>query len=345
MNKPLIIAEISGNHMGSLERALKIVHMAAWAGADYIKLQTYTPDEMVYKRDYALSGGLWDGQNLHELYKQGHTPREWHQELFDFARQIGIEIFSTPFSIEDVEFLETLDCPMYKVASMEITDLELIKGISETRKPMVISTGGATKNEISRALNAAWKSPEITLMKCTAAYPAPLEDRNLVTMLDMGRMFNKAKIGLSDHSNGTDDAIIATALGASMIEKHITLDDMQGPDAAFSLTPTEFKLMVNQVTYSAKALGTVKYGPTSQEMVHLRRSLYFTQDMSKGDYLAPHHVVTARPALGIPASRMNMFDRGVYQVSRDIKNGEPVQESDIMLVESNISLSPHGGSG
>lgn len=337
MKRPYIVAEMSGSHLGSLDRALKIIEEAKWAGADAIKLQTYDPNEMIGDWSYVLKGSAWDGENLLELYKRSHTPRKWHKRLFDYAKEIGIDCFSTPFSVSDVQFLETLDCPMYKVASLEITNLDLIGEIATTRKDIIISTGGATTEEIETALGAANRRvlgcrlfTLITLMKCTAAYPA--EERNLVTITDMVRTFN-LPVGLSDHSIGTDDAIIATSLGVSIIEKHITLDDLKGPDSGFALDPVEFKLMVNKIRYTAKALGKVKYGPTSEEMVHLRRSLYFAKDMSKGDYLCPHHITAARPALGLPLSNMERLKEGVHQVTQDVKAGQPITEN---VIESAV---------
>jgi pseudaminic acid synthase len=337
MKKPFIVAEISGNHMGDLGRCKDLIAAAKWAGADAAKIQTYDPERMVLDKDYVIrDGGLWDGENLRGLYEKSYTPRNWHQELFDYAREIGIELFSSPFSPADVDFLETLQCPRYKVASLEITDLNLIRHIARTGKPMIISTGGASEKEILEAIVMADSQSDtdrsdITLLKCTAAYPALAEDQNLITILHMSKQYHGIGVGLSDHSIGADSAVIATSLGAVMIEKHLTMDDGDGPDGLFSLTPTEFKLMVAKVGYAHKSLGYVTYGPKDREMIDLRRSVYFTQDLVKGDVVAPHHLTTARPALGIPASRLIELTDGqqVLKVTRNVEKNTPVQKGDI----------------
>ncbi|MDP4840378.1 MAG: pseudaminic acid synthase, partial [Alphaproteobacteria bacterium] len=246
-NKPFIIAELSGNHNGDINRAIKIIHAACDAGADAVKLQTYTADTITLncdKQDFLIKGGLWDGYKLYDLYKEAHTPWEWHRELFAVAKKMGIKLFSSPFDETAVDFLEELGCPIYKIASFEITHHPLLEYISKTGKPVIMSTGMASIQEIEEAVNVILKSkcPDLTLLHCVSEYPAPVEATNLCTMLDLKERFPGVRIGLSDHSLGTTVAVAAIALGAEVIEKHLTLARVDGGvDSAFSLEPHEFK--------------------------------------------------------------------------------------------------------
>lgn len=270
-SKPFIVAEMSANHLGSFERALKIIDAAKAAGADAIKFQTYTVNGMVEDPNQVLTSGPWAGRSLGDLYAEGMTPRAWHQALFEYARSKNIEPFSTPFTPDDVDFLEELGCSRYKIASFELTDRVLIRHAARTRKPLVMSTGMATAKEIQTAVAEAVTHDcnDVTLLKCTSAYPADASDANLATMCDMaGRTV--WPVGLSDHTLGIGVAIAATALGAAMIEKHLTLARADGgPDAAFSMEPHEFAQMVTECRRAAAAIGDARYGPTESEKPQL----------------------------------------------------------------------------
>lgn len=278
-----IVAEISANHLGSYERAVRLVETAAAVGADCVKFQTFTPEQMV-DEDLVLDIGPWEGRKAIDLYREAHTPREWHKPLFKRASELGLTPFSSVFHPDDVAFLETLDCPIYKISSFEITDLALIRAAARTGKPIVISTGMASNAEIDRAVIAAYPAGcrDLTLLKCTSAYPAPESEANLATMVDLPRgsgvlvdgVRKPTAYGLSDHTLGIGVAVAAVALGASMIEKHLTLRRADGgPDAAFSMEPEEFAQLVTECRRAAAALGTVRYGPTASEHsnVALRR--------------------------------------------------------------------------
>lgn len=267
MNVPMIVAEVSGEHKGSFDRAVKLVISAADAGADAVKFQCFTPEQMV-DDSAVVQAGPWAGMNALVLYRETHTPRNWFPSLFNLAREMKMTPFASAFHPDDVDFLETLNCPIYKIASFEITDLALIRHARMTGKPLIISTGMATDREISNASLAA-QPGEFTLLKCTSAYPAPIEDANLATLEDMTNWTDS--VGLSDHTLGHTAAVVATALGATMIEKHLTLSRADGgPDAAFSAEPHEFRNMVKAVREAAKALGTVHYGPTDAEQSSLQ---------------------------------------------------------------------------
>lgn len=270
MNTPFIIAEVSANHLGSLQRAHAIIDAAAEAGASAVKFQTFTPEQMV-DADKVIEAGPWAGRIALDLYREAHTPREWHPMLFAAARRYGLVPLSSVFHPDDVDFLETLDCPMYKISSFENTDTTLIAKVARTGKPIMISTGMATLDEICTAIQAtAGQHPQgiwndITLLKCTSAYPADASDANLATMVEMGRAVECA-IGLSDHTLGIGVAVAATALGATVIEKHLTIRRSDGgPDAEFSMEPDEFAQMVIECRRAAAAIGTVQYGPTPGE--------------------------------------------------------------------------------
>ena len=323
MNKPFIVAEMSANHLGKLGRAIAIVDAAAAAGADAVKLQTW--DRMVIDENFVIEDGPWAGLRLEELYKEAKTPWAWHQALFARCRTHGMIGFSTPFDRASLEFLELLHCPMYKVASFEITDLPLIRAIAQTGKPIIISTGMATRDEIADAAAEVYAEHDrLTLLKCTSAYPADASEANLNTMIAIGAR-SGCDIGLSDHTPGIGVAVAAATLGATVIEKHLTLARTDGgPDAAFSLEPAEFASLVTECRRAAQAMGSVTYGPTPQEMPQhaLRRSLYIAKDMRAGDLLTTQTVRTARPAKGLPPKCLpQVLGR---PVTRDVSRETPM---------------------
>ena len=323
-----IIAELSANHGHKLENALASVRAAKAAGADVIKIQTYTADTITLDCDSAdfqvKSGTLWDGTTLYQLYKQAYTPWEWHQAIFDEAKKIGIDCFSTPFDKTAVDFLEELGNPIYKIASFEITDIPLIEYAASKHKPMVISTGIATPEDIQLALDACHRvgNYDITLLHCVSAYPAPLEDVNLHTMMDMAERYG-VRVGLSDHTMGSDVAIAAVALGASMIEKHFILDrTIGGPDAAFSMQQDEFASMVQSIRNVEKALGSVAYktNPATIKGREFSRSLYVAEDMKAGDIITEQNVRSVRPGYGLaPKFLPEILGK---RVNRDLKKGD-----------------------
>lgn len=329
MEKTFIIAEMSANHAHDLQKALDTVHAAKEAGADAIKLQTYTADTITLDCDkpefMAEPGGLWSGVKLYDLYKQAYTPWEWHREIFEEANRTGILCFSTPFDSTAVDLLEKLGNPIYKIASFEITDIPLIAYAARKMKPMVISTGVATEEDIRLAVETCRSvgNDDITLLKCTSAYPAPIEDANLLTMTDMRERFG-VKVGLSDHTIGNDVAIAATALGAKMIEKHFIIDrSIGGPDAAFSMNQEEFAAMVKSIRNVEKALGEVYY-PTDPEQIKGRqfsRSLYVAEEMKEGDIITKKNVRSVRPGYGLhPKYLPEILGKSV---NRDLEKGEP----------------------
>jgi sialic acid synthase SpsE len=269
MNAPFIVAELSANHNGSLDRALRLVDAAAQAGADAVKFQLYDPDKMA-PSDLVIESGPWAGRNARELYREAMTPREWFLPLFEHARRSGIEAFSSVFDADGIAFLEGLGCQRYKIASFEIVDLPLIQRVAQTGKPLIISTGMATLEEIGSAVFHSGRCDGLTLLKCTSAYPAPPGHANLQTITHLRVMFPHVDVGLSDHTLGIGAAVAATVLGASLIEKHLTLFRADGgPDAAFSSEPHEFAAMVKACLEAAQAVGEVRYGPTESERPHL----------------------------------------------------------------------------
>lgn len=306
---PFIIAEMSGNHNASLERAFEIVDAAAAAGADAIKLQTYTAETMTLnvKRDeFSISdpNSLWKGRNLYSLYEEAHTPWDWHKPIIDRAMQQGMLCFSSAFDESAVDFLETMDVPAYKIASFEITDLPLIRKVASTGKPMIVSTGMATITEIDEAVTAARGAgcKILVLLKCTSTYPASPANTNLSTIPHMAELFG-CEVGLSDHTLGIGVPVGATSLGATVIEKHLCLARSEGGvDSAFSLEPAEFKQMVEECRRVTPAIGRVSYGPTSSEVNARtrRRSLYIATDLEAGAVLTPHNLRRVRPGLGLP---------------------------------------------
>lgn len=329
--EPFVIAEMSGNHNQSLERALAIVDAAAASGAHALKIQTYTAANMTLDlnvSEFRIDDphSLWRGRSLYDLYVEAHTPWKWHKPIFERCRERGLIGFSTPFDATAVEFLESLGVPMYKVASFENTDLTLIKLIAATGKPMVISTGMATIAELDDAVTAAREAgcEQIVLLKCTSAYPAEPKDINLRTIPHLRELFD-VEVGLSDHTLGLAVPLAATALGASVIEKHFTLSRADGGvDAAFSLEPHELRELVDESRKAWQALGVVQYGASEAEKKSLqfRRSLYVTQDMKKGDPFTSDNLRAIRPGLGLAPKYLDIFLG--RRISCDTKKGTPV---------------------
>jgi pseudaminic acid synthase len=329
--RPFIIAEMSGNHNQSLERAMQIVDAAAAAGADALKLQTYTADTMTIDVRHgefmvAEDNQLWGGQSLYDLYKAAHTPWEWHAPIMDRCKSHGLICFSTPFDASAVDFLEELNVPAYKVASFEITDLPLIGKIAKTGKPMIISTGMADVSEIAEAVATVRENGgrDPILLKCTSSYPADPEDSNLAAMPLLRDIFG-CQIGLSDHTMGIGAAVAAVALGATVIEKHFTLSRNEGGvDAAFSLEPLELASLVTETKTAWRALGTARIGPTKAEKGSriFRRSLYIVKDIARGEILTTEHCRAIRPGRGLPPSYLDVVLG--RRVSRDLVRGTPL---------------------
>ena len=302
-----IIAELSANHHQNFERAARLIDAVKDAGADAIKLQTYTPDTITMRSDrseFLIAGGtLWDGRSLHELYGEAFTPWEWQPKLKQIANDAGLALFSSPFDETAVDFLEEMDVPAYKVASFELVDIPLIQKMARTRKPLIMSTGMATVEEIEESLAAARQqgAAEIALLKCTSAYPSPAEEMNLRTLPELARKFG-VPAGLSDHTVGIAVPVAAVALGARIIEKHLTLSRADhGPDSVFSLEPDEFRAMVDAVRFAEKALGDAQFGPTAPEQASLkfRRSLFVVEDLKSGETFTTKNVRSIRPAHGL----------------------------------------------
>lgn len=322
-----IVAELSCNHRGSLERALELVDLATTAGADAVKVQSWTPGTMVLDQAFVLRSGPWAGTNLSDLYEEAYTPWEWHKPIFDRAAAHQIQAFASVFDVDALIQLQDLGCELYKVASFEIVDIPLIRAIALTRKPMVLSTGMATREEIDQAVRAALESGarDVTLLKCTSAYPATAADAHLATMMTMKQAWC-CPVGLSDHTPGIGVAVTAAALGATMIEKHFTKSRAEGgPDAAFSLEPAEFAALVREVRNVEGALGQAQqFGPTEQEKPQrdLRRSLYFAQDLPAGVVLDGRHLATARPAMGLSPRFYGRVVGTTLKVG--VRRGQPV---------------------
>ncbi len=307
-----IVAEMSANHAQSLDRAVKIVEAAKKAGADAIKLQTYTPDTITIDSDneyFRINGTIWDGRTLYDLYREAHTPWEWHPVLKRVADELSLHFFSAAFDPSSVDFLESLDVPAYKVASAEIVDLPLLQKIAATRKPVIVSTGMATLSEIDTAVRTlrGAGADQLALLKCVSAYPAPPEEMHLLTIPHLAESFG-VPVGLSDHTLGTEVSIAAVALGASIIEKHLTLSKKDGsPDSEFSLEPEEFAAMVSAIRRVECAVGSVRYGASKHEEVarRYRRSLFIVEDVEAGDVLTERNVRSIRPAQGLPPAYLN----------------------------------------
>lgn len=328
---PFVIAEMSGNHNQSLERALEIVDAAAASGAHALKLQTYTADTMtldIEEGKFFISdpSSLWQGTSLYKLYQEAHTPWEWHRPIFDRCREKGLIYLSTPFDDSSVDFLESLEVPCYKIASFENTDLPLIRRVAATGKPLIISTGMATVAELDETVRAAHEAGcrDLILLKCTSTYPATPENTNVLTIPHLRQLFD-CEVGLSDHTMGLGVSVAAVALGATVIEKHFTLRRADGGvDSAFSLEPQEMRQLVVETERAWQSLGTVSYGPTHKEKksIEYRRSLYVVQDMQAGEVFTSHNVRAIRPGLGLPTKYLGVFLGKV--TSRSIKKGTPL---------------------
>jgi N-acetylneuraminate synthase len=330
-HRPYVIAEMSGNHNQSLDRALAIVQAAADAGAHAVKIQTYTADTMtldIAEREFVVSeeGSLWKGETLYDLYKKAYTPWEWHKPIMDRCRELGMACFSTPFDESAVDFLENLDVPCYKIASFENTDLPLIRKVAATGKPMIISTGMANAAELDETVRVAREAGcrDLVLLKCTSSYPATPENTNILTIPHMRELF-RCQVGLSDHTMGIGVATASVALGATVIEKHFTLRRADGGvDSAFSLEPEEMKSLVIETERAWQALGRVSYGPIGTEVASLqyRRSLYVGQDMKAGDVFTEDNLRRIRPGLGLaPKHYEAVLGR---KVRIDVRKGTPV---------------------
>lgn len=324
---PYIIAEMSANHNGLIENAFCLIDAAVQAGASAIKLQTYHPDTITLDSDsddFVIKEGLWAGQTLYQLYASAYTPWEWHSKLFAYAREVGITLFSSPFDHSAVDMLEDLGAPAFKIASFEAIDLPLIRYAASTKKPLIISTGMASFSEIEEAVAAAREAgcEQLALLLCVSGYPAPASEYNLRTLTDMQKCFN-CVVGLSDHTLDNCTAITSVALGASIIEKHFTLDRSRGgPDDSFSLEPNELMTLCRDANTAWSALGKVDYGLKSTEAgnAKFRRSLYFVKDVKKGEVITEAHVRSIRPGFGLhPRHLKELIGK---RVTRDVKQGE-----------------------
>lgn len=327
--RPYVIAELSANHNGDLTRALAIMTAAKEAGASAVKLQTYRPDTITLKSDrpeFQIHGGLWDGHSLYDLYEWAHTPWEWHQALFAKGRELGLTVFSSPFDFSAVDLLESLECPAYKIASFELVDLPLIRHAAQTGKPLIMSTGMANEAEIAAAVEMALKNGngQLALLHCVSGYPAPAAEYNLRAIPMMRQRFG-VEVGLSDHTLGAATAIAATALGATVIEKHFTLARADGgPDCAFSMEPAELTELVTSVNTAHAALGVADYQltPSEQDNRAFRRSLYLIKEIAAGERLTEAHIKSVRPALGLPPAD---YDRLLgKRVTRSMDANQPL---------------------
>ncbi len=332
---PYVIAEMSANHNGDIENAKKIITAAHVSGADAVKIQTYKPDTITLdskSEEFMIrDGGLWDGRSLFDLYEEAHMPWDWHEPLFKFAKEIGISIFSSPFDKTAVDLLEELSAPAYKIASFEIIDLPLIKYVASTKKPMIISTGMANKEEISEALGAAKEGGcnDVALLHCISSYPADPSDYNLKTIADMESSFN-VNVGISDHTLNNTTAITSVAFGACIIEKHFTLDRSGGgPDDSFSLEPDELRSLCEDSKAAWKAIGGIDYKLKEAESsnIKFRRSLYFIKDLKKGEKIKQSDIASVRPGYGIPPKNFDLIIG--KEVSKDVKKNTAIKFSDI----------------
>ena len=329
-----VIAELSANHNGSLATAIETIRAAKRSGADAIKFQTYTADTLTLdcdESDFVIKGGtIWDGKKLHDLYKEAYTPWEWHAQLFEVAKEEGLVCFSSPFDKTAVDFLETLHCPIYKIASFEITDIPLIEYVAKQGKPIIISTGIASYEDILLALETCRKvgNDNITLLKCTSSYPAPVAEANLAMMQQLALDF-KVKIGLSDHTLGSTVPVIATALGAEVIEKHFILDrSIGGPDASFSMNEIEFTEMVKAIREAEVAVGTTSYELSPKQVAgkDFSRSLYVAEAINKGDIITEATIKSVRPGFSLhPKHLPEILGK---KAIRDLKKGERISLSD-----------------
>ena len=329
-NRVFIIAELSANHNGDFNIAVETIRAAKRAGADAIKLQTYTADTLTLnckKDDFIIKGGtLWDGKSLYELYQKAFTPWEWHEKLFEVAKEEGLICFSSPFDNSAVDFLEKLNCPIYKIASFEISDIALINYVAEKQKPVILSTGVADFDSIKLAIETCKKAGnnDITILKCTSAYPSPIEEANLIMMKQYADDFN-VKVGISDHTTGIVVPLAATVLGASVIEKHFIIDkSIGGPDAAFSLDENDFTIMVKSVREAEKSIGNISYKLSNKQIKgkQFSRSLYVSEDIKKGEFFSHNNIRSVRPGYGMhPKYYHDIIGK---KALKDIEMGTPV---------------------
>lgn len=330
-HSPFVIAEMSGNHNQSIERALQIVEAAASSGAHALKIQTYTPDTMTLdleEGEFFIGdpNSPWAGTSLYKLYGEAHTPWDWHKPIFDRARSLGMVPFSTPFDDSAVDFLESLDVPCYKIASFENTDLPLIRRVAATGKPLIISTGMASVAELDETVRAARSAgcKDLILLKCTSTYPASPENTNILTIPHLRELFG-CEVGLSDHTLGVGVSVASVALGATVIEKHFTLDRAEGGvDSAFSMEPTEMAQLVIETERAWHALGQVSYGATAAEEKSrvFRRSIYACEDIAEGELLSPKNIRTIRPGFGLSPK---YYDQCIgRRAKQPIKRGTPI---------------------
>lgn len=331
MKRPIFVAEISANHGGLFDTAIHTIQAAAKSGADMVKFQTFTPSQMTGDDSFIIPSGQWKGRDLKKIYEEAHTPREWHKELFDEARRLNVAPFSTPFHPDDVEFLETIGCPMYKISSFEIGFYDLLRAVSKTGKDIVISTGAADYEEIGRALSIVNNAKRqygrtITLLKCTSSYPAEVKDANLAAMEELRKRFH-CQVGVSDHTTGYAVPAAATALGASMIEKHFTLPGNVTLDSKFSLTPHKFSDMVKLCTDIASSIGEPVLTQTDTGIM-FKRGLWWDSDIEPGQKIERCHLKAARPAGSIPAEFMDSIVGKT--TTRKVKAGKPVNLIDFM---------------
>ena len=335
LTKPFIIAEMSGNHNQSLERALMLVEEAAKTGVDALKIQTYTPDTITIDSDREEflikdKDSLWKGETLYSLYKKAYTPWDWDKPIFDKCAKLGIIGFSTPFDFSAVDFLEDLNVPFYKIASFENYDLPLLKYVAKTKKSVIMSTGMIQLNELKESVVVLKDNgcPEVVILKCTSTYPADPENTNLLTISDMQKQFPDCVIGLSDHTLGTAVSVASIALGAKVIEKHFTVSRAEGGvDSAFSMEPDEMKNLVADANIAYQSLGKVFYGPTEAEIPSLkyRRSLYAVKDIKKGERFTPENIRSIRPAIGLSTK---MYDKIIgKKAAIDISRGTPLNKN------------------
>lgn len=329
---PLIVAELSANHNQDLNLAFQSIKTAKEIGADAIKIQTYTPSCLTLdssNEGFKIRGGLWDGENLYSLYSKAYTPFEWHKDLFAYAKEVGITLFSTPFSDEGLELLENLSCPMYKIASFELTYLSFIQKVASTQKPIILSSGMATDEEISEAIEVCKSvgNENITLLKCTSSYPTPIQEAHLKAMNGFEKKWG-VKVGLSDHTQGFLAPVIATSLGASMIEKHFILDKaLGGVDSAFSLDKDEFALMIKYVRDTALALGDKNYkNSVDDKKREFSRSIFVSKDIKKGEIFTEENLTIKRPNLGL---HPRFFDEILgKRATKDLAFATPLSKED-----------------